>query len=350
MRDHGGLPDDVAESLIDNSSFGTSGARSLGARTPVEVASGIVSNVREHQREPVGARRADGGSQPVAVADGDDPAAVGASWSHLAREELSRGLRRLRTEARMTGTAAARATGMSQSKLSKIENGLLLPSVRDVEKLLAELSAARGTRVELLELARRLHDEAEERRVVLHRGAHRHEQTVARIEALATTGRFFRNAGVPALAHSEGYLRAVLGAASSAEQVAASRSRRAQLDDLGKRFVFLLTEGALRWRVGGAEVMCEQLAHLRDVARRPNVELGVIPWAADARFPAPHGFQVYDERVVVLSVLTGSATITDPRDVREYLGLFARLERLAVRGEAAEDLLEAISDDHRELG
>ncbi|WP_157620642.1 helix-turn-helix domain-containing protein, partial [Saccharothrix sp. NRRL B-16348] len=49
--------------------------------------------------------------------------------SRLARERLSRELRRLRTEAKMTGTATARATGMSQSKLSKIENGMLLPSV-----------------------------------------------------------------------------------------------------------------------------------------------------------------------------------------------------------------------------
>ncbi|QFZ24538.1 sigma-70 family RNA polymerase sigma factor [Saccharothrix syringae] len=32
---------------------------------------------------------------------------------------------------------------------------------------------------------------------------------------------------------------------------------------------------------------------------------------------APHGFQVYDERVVTLTVLTGNATIADPHDVRD---------------------------------
>ncbi|GAA0259028.1 hypothetical protein GCM10010492_70020 [Saccharothrix mutabilis subsp. mutabilis] len=32
-------------------------------------------------------------------------------------------------------------------------------------------------------------------------------------------------------------------------------------------------------------------------------------------------------------MLTGNATITDPHDVREYLALYARLERLVVRGE-----------------
>jgi transcriptional regulator with XRE-family HTH domain len=273
--------------------------------------------------------------------------------SRLARERLSRELRRLRTEAKMTGTATARATGMSQSKLSKIENGMLLPSVTDVERLVAELSATRETRVELVELARQLHAEAETRRVVLHRGAHRHQQTVARIEARATTSRFFQNAGVPALLQSENYLRVVHNTTPSHEQdtaIATLRSRRARMDDLGKRFVFLLAESALRWRMGSADLMCEQIDHLVQVMRRPNVQLGVVPWTADANLVALHGFQVYDERVVTLSVLTGNATITDPHDVREYLALFGRLERLAVRGDALEDLLEQISRDHRKLG
>ncbi|MEV8440005.1 helix-turn-helix transcriptional regulator [Actinosynnema sp. NPDC051121] len=273
--------------------------------------------------------------------------------SRLARERLSRELRRLRTEAKMTGTATARATGMSQSKLSKIENGMLLPSVTDVERLVAELSATRETRVELVELARQLHAEAETRRVVLHRGAHRHQQTVARIEARATTSRFFQNAGVPALLQSENYLRVVLNTTPPHEQdtaIATLRSRRARMDDLGKRFVFLLAESALRWRMGSADLMCEQIDHLVQTIRRPNVQLGVVPWTADANLVALHGFQVYDERVVTLSVLTGNATITDPHDVREYLALFSRLERLAVRDDALEDLLEQISRDHRKLG
>ncbi|MFD0201488.1 MULTISPECIES: helix-turn-helix domain-containing protein [Saccharothrix] len=273
--------------------------------------------------------------------------------SRLARERLSRELRRLRTEAKMTGTATARATGMSQSKLSKIENGMLLPSVTDVERLVAELSATRETRVELVELARQLHAEAETRRVVLHRGAHRHQQTIARIEARATTSRFFQNAGVPALLQSENYLRVVHNTMPPHEQdsaIATLRSRRARMDDLGKRFVFLLAESALRWRMGSADLMCEQIDHLVQIIRRPNVQLGVVPWTADANMVALHGFQVYDERVVTLSVLTGNATITDPHDVREYLALFGRLERLAVRGDALEDLLEQISRDHRKLG
>jgi transcriptional regulator with XRE-family HTH domain len=273
--------------------------------------------------------------------------------SRLARDRLSRELRRLRTEARMTGTATAQATGMSQSKLSKIENGMLLPSVHDVERLVAELSATRETRIELVELARQLHLEAETRRVVLHRGAHRHQQTVARIEARATTSRFFQLAGVPSLLQSESYLRVVLAATPGREQdtaIATLRARRARLDDPNKKFVFLLSESALRWRMGAADLMCEQIDHLAQTMRRSNVQLGVVPWSVDANMVALHGFQVYDERVVTISVLTGNATITDPHDVREYVALFGRLERLAARGDQLEALLARISRDHRQLG
>ena len=74
----------------------------------------------------------------------------------------------------------------------------------------------------------------------------------------------------------------------------------------------------------------ERLEHLAAIQRRPNVRLGVVPWSADANVVALHGFHIYDERVVTVSVFTGNATITDPLDVREYLALFSRLERLAV--------------------
>ncbi|WNV83054.1 helix-turn-helix transcriptional regulator [Umezawaea sp. Da 62-37] len=273
--------------------------------------------------------------------------------STLARERLSRELRRLRSEARMTGTATAQATGMSQSKLSKIENGMLLPSVIDVERLVAEFSATRETRLELVELARQLHAEVETRRVILHRGAHRHQQTVAHIEVRATTSHFFQLAGVPSLLQSESYLRAVLAATPDREQEAAVtslRARRARLDDPNKKFVFLLSESALRWRMGSADLMCDQIDHLSRTMRRPNVSLSVIPWTTDANLVALHGFQVYDERVVTISVLTGNATITDPHDVREYVALFSRLETLAARGDKLEALLARISRDHRQLG
>ncbi|KOV84663.1 helix-turn-helix transcriptional regulator [Nocardia sp. NRRL S-836] len=272
--------------------------------------------------------------------------------SRLARDRLSHELRRLRTEAKMTGTAAARATGMSQSKLSKIEHGMLLPSVTDVERLVSALGATKLTQTELVGLARQLHAEAETRRVVLHRGLHRHQNTVSRIEAKASTIRTLQITRVPTLVQTDDYLRAALGDAPAHDYDSAAttlKARRDRMNDPTKQFIFLLTENALRWRMGPTELMCEQLDHLRLLGRRRNVRLGVVPWTAEANLVVPHGFEVYDERVVTVSVLTGNATITDPPDVREYLELFSRLDRLAVHGQELEDLLTRISVEHRQL-
>lgn len=51
------------------------------------------------------------------------------------REQLSLRLRELRQAAGLSSAAAARAAGFSQSKLSKIETGALLPSFPDTEAL-----------------------------------------------------------------------------------------------------------------------------------------------------------------------------------------------------------------------
>jgi transcriptional regulator with XRE-family HTH domain len=273
--------------------------------------------------------------------------------SRLARDRLSRELRRLRTEAGMTGTAAARAAGMSQSKLSKIENGMLLPSVQDVERLAAALVASEDTAAGLVELARSLHSEADTRRVVLHRGAHRHQQTIARIETEATTSRCFQVNLVPPLLQTDSYLRVVFAPLPEHEReaaVAALRARRSALTDPAKQFDFVITESALRWRMGSADLMRGQVERIVELSRWPNVRVGVVPWTATTNLVALHGFQVYDERIVTVSVLTGSATITDPADVADYLDLFRKLHRLAVRGPELDALLRQLTDDYRTLG
>ncbi|WNV92094.1 Scr1 family TA system antitoxin-like transcriptional regulator [Umezawaea sp. Da 62-37] len=85
---------------------------------------------------------------------------------------------------------------------------------------------------------------------------------------------------------------------------------------------------ASQWRMESADLMCDQIEHLSQTMCRTTVRLGVVPWSADTNLVALQGFQVYDERVVTISVLTGNATITDPYDVREYVALVDRRERL----------------------
>jgi Domain of unknown function (DUF5753) len=241
---------------------------------------------------------------------------------------------------------------MSQSKVSKIETGMLLPSATDVERLTTEFGVPEEQRRELVELARALHSRAEGRRVVLQRNAHRRQQEIAQIEARAVMNRLFVVSAVPRLLQTERYMRAVLDSLPDGDREAALHARLAHqqvLDDPGKQFHFVLAEGALRWRMGDGALMAEQLDHLASVVQRGNVRLGVIPWTAEAGVLVLHGFHAYDDRLVTLNVFTANAMITDPVDVAEYLALFQRLERAAVHGAEVRGLLARVAEEYRSL-
>ena len=93
------------------------------------------------------------------------------------REDLAAALLRLRRATGLSGERLARRCGMSQSKVSRIETGRLLPSVVDVEQMLNGLGVDQPTRFELLALARVANTEYQDVRLSVRRGLqHRHRE------------------------------------------------------------------------------------------------------------------------------------------------------------------------------
>ena len=85
-------------------------------------------------------------------------------------DDLGALLRVQRKRAGLTGVEAARRAGFTQSKLSKIENNLLLPSVEDVRRLAAGLGMAPAAAAQALKLIQRLQHDRAGQRGVLRRG------------------------------------------------------------------------------------------------------------------------------------------------------------------------------------
>jgi transcriptional regulator with XRE-family HTH domain len=263
------------------------------------------------------------------------------------RERLAAALRALRQSAGLTGMDAARKSGMSQPKISKLETGRLLPSIADVRTLLTLYRTAPADRDELLELAARLHATIESNRTILRHGAARTQARLGELENESATLRYFSPFVIPGLLQTAEYMRRVfsldLSGAELARTVAARQSRQQLLYDSAKAFTFVITESALRWRFCPDDVMAAQAGHIASLATLGNVEIGVILTGARAGDTPLHGYQIFDDRVASIELEHAVVTVTDPRDIAKYLSLFAAMSQAASFGEASRSRLAELA-------
>lgn len=263
---------------------------------------------------------------------------------------LSAMLRQLRTEAGISGSEAARRAGLSQSKVSRAETGTFLPTEDDVRALCRVYQASPDTRRELIEMTRELRTSTTSARVVLQRGGWWMQQRIGKLEVAASRIRNFAPTVVIGLLQTESYIDAMLGdwlRGEDRRRMIASRLERQRILDTDRDFTLVMAEGALRWNMGGAGVMVEQLHRLVRESRRPNVRIGIVEWSTPATVPAMHGFTIYDSRAVLLGTLTATAIVTDRRDIRDYENHWTELEPIVSYDDAARAAVERVADDYR---
>src|SRR5258708_20667611 len=105
-------------------------------------------------------------------------------------------------------------------------------------------------------------------------------------------------------------------------------TRQSVLREHGRRFDYVLTEGALRWRPGPKGMMEEQLGKLLGASALPGVTLSIIPFDREARAVYSHGFAVFHVPggpIVLAEGYTKEDFIADPRDVDVYQRIFSLL-------------------------
>ncbi|MDG4790660.1 DUF5753 domain-containing protein [Micromonospora sp. WMMD1102] len=152
---------------------------------------------------------------------------------------------------------------------------------------------------------------------------------------------------LPGLLQIREYAEALIRAAhvdASDEQIAQfvelrmGRQQRLTGDD-PVRFATVVDEGALRRPVGGVEVMRAQLAHLREMARRRNVEVSVLPYEVGAHASPDGGFTVFRMRPPY--PLAGFVTtpagnlVVEAEKAEKLLQTYDRLREVALREKAA---------------
>jgi transcriptional regulator with XRE-family HTH domain len=273
-----------------------------------------------------------------------DPEQLGRS-----KADLAQALKQLRREAGLTGQSLARRCNMSQSKISKIENGRVTPSIVDVERMLRALNAPAELVHEIGTLARNANTEWQDIRASWRRGLEKRQAELAALETASTQLRYFLPSMITGLLGTPAYVRASVAYSpgDTSKTVAKKLERQEILYDSTKQFTFLLTEQAVNWAVLPPPAMAVQIDHLASLTHLPNVRIGVIPYGTQLDRGPMNTFTVYDDRLVTVETFTGRIVFQDPRDIAEHLALFAMYEARAVFDDGARDQLKRWAQLHR---
>jgi Domain of unknown function (DUF5753) len=115
----------------------------------------------------------------------------------------------------------------------------------------------------------------------------------------------------------------------------------------------VLNEGLLRREVGGPEVMAEQLDHLADLARLPNVTVQVLTFTAGAHaaMGAPFMILSFPELahpdVIYFEHAAQHVHLEEASDVHWYTLAFDHLRAQALDPDRSLTLVRRVAEEHR---
>ncbi|WP_436776760.1 helix-turn-helix domain-containing protein [Yinghuangia sp. YIM S09857] len=269
------------------------------------------------------------------------------SSAQQAREALAGRLRQIMTEAGLNASRVAEQAGWYPSKSSRLLNAQTPPSPADINAWcrvcgvpeLARDLIAQATEVESMYALWRTQTRS---------GMLRLQTEPQRLYGRTRVFKVYSSDVLPGFVQTYNYAHALMvaygrfhGAPDDADASAAARVERSKIIcRRGKTFGFVIEEAALYHRVGGVGVLREQLRRLVDVAALPAVSVGVIPATdVEREYPMDTTFELFDDAVVLVELLTAQVRVTAPSEVRDYVRAFDMFSRAAVYGTTARRLI-----------
>lgn len=277
----------------------------------------------------------------------------------VTRRLLSSELRRLRDRVGLTIEDVAARLEWSDSKVSRLETAQWKRlSATDLRALLAVYGLPRAETDRLLDMARAArqrgwwHDYGD--------AVPAWFENYLGLEGVAHTLSGYESERIPGLLRTRRYCRELIASSLPTEddgaierhvELCAGR-QRAVLDRTAPPYLgIVLNEAVLRRLVGGADVMREQLHHLLEAGRRPNITLQVLPFDTGAHSAMSDSFVIigFDEPtptdLVYLEHQTSGLYLERRREVDHYARTFDRLRTDALDGRESLELIERIAKE-----
>ncbi|MEU9383372.1 helix-turn-helix transcriptional regulator [Streptomyces sp. NPDC048279] len=266
------------------------------------------------------------------------------------RRRLGQELRRLRELKGMTAEEVAERLLVSQSKISRLENGRRSISQRDVRDLCGVYEVEDQRVVEsLMEMARDSRQQG-----WWHAFGDIPYSVYIGLETDAESLRVYEPQLVTGLLQTRAYAEALVQGAlpetSAADiekrvQVRMRRQERitAELNPL--RLWVVLDEAALRRLVGNRLVMREQLEYLIEMSQQPHITVQVLPFEVGAH-PGLNGqyailefADAADSSVVYLEGVTSDLYLEKAHDVQKYAVMYEHLRAQSLNVEQSRQFI-----------
>ncbi|SCL39417.1 Helix-turn-helix domain-containing protein [Micromonospora pallida] len=268
----------------------------------------------------------------------------------IQRRRLGNALKRAREAAGKTQDEAAEVIDSAPSKVSRLELGQSGIRLTDL-KLLLDFYGVTG-------------EEAEPLRDLARAGRQRGRWSGYRnvvpdwfrqyldLEADATEIRWYQAEVIPGILQTEPYIRAIIDGEDVDRQTAVRLERQKVIDRPdGPELNLILSESALRRRLGDKATMREQLSHIAKIANRPNVTIQVFPMDAETYVISSYNFIVlrFGEEVasdvIYLETFTDADYLDSPDALRAYNRLWDRLRAAALGPAESRKLILRMADE-----
>jgi transcriptional regulator with XRE-family HTH domain len=273
------------------------------------------------------------------------------------RHELAVGLRALREIKGVSTYQLAERLKWTQSRVSRVGRGTTLPEPDEVEAWARALEAPDDERRRLVALAEKARIQLTEWKREVAPGRRKLQAEIGTMESSASVVRLFGMDVVPGLAQTAPYAEMMFrlgqdqapGTEDIAAVVDARLARQEVLTNPKKKFELLCTETAFHRNLIGRDAMLEQIQRVLEVAALPNVEFGVIPFAARERVHTYHAFAVigdpeHDESAIVLAeTVTRGLTIRAEEEVIGYIRHFNELAESAITKADLSEFLQEVA-------
>ncbi|MFD5040040.1 helix-turn-helix domain-containing protein [Streptomyces sp. NPDC006978] len=274
------------------------------------------------------------------------------------RRRLGQELRRLREIKGMTAEEVAERLLVSQSKISRLENGRRSISQRDVRDLCGVYEVEDHRVVDsLMQMAKDSRQQG-----WWHAFGDIPYSVYIGLETDAASLRVYESLIVPGLLQTREYAQAVIEGmwpeATPSEidkriQIRLKRQDRLTDPVNPLRFWAVIDEALLRRIVGNPNTMRAQLLHLAELSELPHVTLQVLPYDVGAH-PGMYGkfaileFQeAMDASVVYLEGVTSDLYLEKANDVQSYAVMYEHLRAKALSAEQSREFIVAAAESCR---